>query len=80
MQIKIISYGIAKDIVGTSLLDMDVPDGATVKDVRDRLLSKYPSFIKLKSLRFAVNEDYQSDDYTLSGKDEVVIIPPVSGG
>ena len=41
---------------------------------------KYPEFEKLKSLKFAVNEDYQEDGYRLKENDEVVIIPPVSGG
>jgi molybdopterin converting factor small subunit len=31
-------------------------------------------------LAFAVGEEYQTDSYALTENDEVVIIPPVSGG
>ena len=40
----------------------------------------YPEFEKLRSFTIAVNAEYRSDDFVLSAQDEVVIIPPVSGG
>ena len=43
-------------------------------------VERYPEFAKLKSLSFAVGENYQDDSYALHENDEVVIIPPVSGG
>ena len=41
---------------------------------------EFPDFEKLRSLVIAVNEEYQEDGFILSEKDEIVIIPPVSGG
>ena len=49
-------------------------------DLKKALTKQYPEFEKLASLRFAVGEDYQEDDFELSEENEVVIIPPVSGG
>ena len=41
---------------------------------------KYPDFTKLRSFSIAVNEEYQNDDFVLNSNDEIVILPPVSGG
>jgi molybdopterin converting factor subunit 1 len=80
MKIQVVAFGIARDILEGNLSEITIENGGNIADLKDELLSKYPAFRELRSLRFAVNEEYQADDFTLSEKDEVVIIPPVSGG
>ncbi|MEM7109169.1 MAG: MoaD/ThiS family protein [Bacteroidota bacterium] len=48
--------------------------------MKEQLLIEYNTFADLASIAFAVNEEYQQDDFELKENDEVVIIPPVSGG
>jgi molybdopterin converting factor small subunit len=43
-------------------------------------MTQYHEFKKLQSINFAINEDYQEDNFQIHEGDEVVIIPPVSGG
>lgn len=59
---------------------MDLANGDSVGAVRKQLSETFPEFSKLSSLRFAVNADYVDDGYELKVGDEVVLIPPVSGG
>lgn len=81
MQIKLIAFGIAKDILQTQHLSVDLSETEVdIQTVKQKLLEEYPDFAKLKSLSFAVNEEYQADDFLLKDQDELVIIPPVSGG
>jgi len=80
MKIQILFFGIGKDIVGRNLLEMEVPDGSSVLDLKNQLINKYPAFKDLKSLAIAVNSEYRLDGFTLSGNDEIAIIPPVCGG
>lgn len=80
MNINILAFGIAKDIINGSTLGLEIQDGTTVGELKTTLISSYPDFEKLRSLVIAVNEEYQEDDFVLSEKDEIVIIPPVSGG
>ncbi len=80
MEIKLVAYGIAKEIIGKSETTLRVDDKINLGNLRLELLKEHPGFEKLKSLKFAVNEDYQDDDFSLKERDEVVIIPPVSGG
>jgi len=81
MTIKLIAYGIAKDILPSRELDFELAgDTATIADLKQQLQARFPEFGKLRSIHFAINADYQDDTCPLHENDEVVIIPPVSGG
>jgi len=80
MTIKLVAYGIAKDILGKHQLEVQVEQLDNLGQLKEWLCQQYPDFQKLRSLSLAVNETYQDDNFSLSEKDEVVIIPPVSGG
>ena len=79
MKLKLVSYGIAKDILASKEMEVEY-DVNSVKELKDKLYSDYPDLEKLRSIAFAVKEEYQADDYQLNENDEVVIIPPVAGG
>ncbi len=80
MKIKLVAYGIAKDILGSRQMELEVKPGDRISNLRQLLIHRYADFAKLKSLNFAVGINYQEDSFCLSENDEVVIIPPVSGG
>lgn len=79
MKIKLVAYGIAKDILKSKEKVWEV-DADTIQSLKQRLLTEYPDFTHLSKLSFAVGEEYRGDDFQLKDGDEVVIIPPVSGG
>lgn len=80
MQITILAFGIAKDIIGGSSLEIQLPAGATVSTLKTNLSRQFPDFQRLASLSVAVNTEYAGDDQPLHERDEIVLIPPVSGG
>lgn len=80
MKLKILCFGITRDIIGQFEYQMSLPAEATVADLKEQLSSQFPAFTKLKSLRIALNEEYADDVMTLKENDEIVLIPPVSGG
>ena len=80
MKIEIIAFGIAKDILKDKSVHVDVDRGSSVADIKEKLVQDFPDFGALASLRLAVNAEYVADDYELQKNDEVVLIPPVSGG
>jgi len=79
MKFTITSYGIAKDIVGERTVVIET-NSKTVGDLRSWLVQNYPSINDLRSLFIAVNKNYAADDIVLKETDEIVLIPPVSGG
>ncbi|WP_323755902.1 MoaD/ThiS family protein [Roseivirga sp.] len=80
MKIEVIAFGIAKDILNGNQVTLEMKEKSSVADVRQALVDLYPAFQGLASLQLAVNADYVNDDYLIKENDEVVLIPPVSGG
>ncbi|MBT0608112.1 molybdopterin converting factor subunit 1 [Aequorivita echinoideorum] len=78
---KILLFGIAKEIAGKSVLDAsEFSEAKNVGELKKVFKERYPEASKLSSLAIAVNEEYAEDDHKISTGDEVAIIPPVSGG
>ena len=80
MHINILAFGIAKDIVGGTSIALDVQEAISVGELKAQLIDQFPDFSKLASLALAVNGTYVEDGIILKTNDEIVIIPPVSGG
>lgn len=79
-QFKVLTFAAATEIVGGAHCTLELPAGATVADLRKSLLQHYPGFAELLSFAIARNEEYATDDEVLAPGDELVVIPPVSGG
>lgn len=62
-------------------LKRDFASPTSVLDVLDQLLSERPELEKWRSLtRFGLNLEFVEADTLLQDGDEIVFIPPVSGG
>jgi molybdopterin converting factor subunit 1 len=71
----------AKDLAGTEVASVEVPDGATVGQLRQRLAAAYPALTGLLGRSaIAVNDDFADDMLTLPLQAEIAVLPPVSGG
>jgi molybdopterin synthase sulfur carrier subunit len=80
MSLKISLYGITRDIVGTSVIELLEPAPKTVGALLEELRTQYPGLRELRSCAVAVNNEYASDDQELHTVDEIALIPPVAGG
>jgi MoaE-MoaD fusion protein len=81
VQVRVLLFAIAREIVGQGELARDVPENSTVGDLFDDLCAEHPRLVRLRrSLLFMVNEEYVKPSHTLASDDEVALIPPVSGG
>lgn len=81
MKLNILAFGIAKDIIGQRDFSLEIStDSPNVHELLTHIQHAYPAFTDLASLRVAVNSEYVENDCILSESDEIVLIPPVSGG
>ena len=80
MNIKILLFGVTRDIIGDSTLDIEISDSQNVGDMMKELKTRFPDLNRLKSLLVAVNNEYAEEDKILNQSDEIALIPPVSGG
>jgi molybdopterin converting factor subunit 1 len=79
MELNILAFGIAKQIVGSRCITMNM-NAPSVGSLMHELEQQYPDLRKLSCYRIAVNQEYADMDHELKDQDEVAIIPPVSGG
>jgi molybdopterin converting factor subunit 1 len=80
MKIKVLAFGIAKDIFGNTSVSMELPNDSSVYNLKYSLELQYPRLKQLSSYMVAVNNEYALPEDTLHATDEVAVIPPVSGG
>ena len=81
MFISVRAFASYREAIGAPSVRLDVPAGSTPSQVWDRLLGRYPRLAGLpKPHAFAINEEYIEENHALRERDELVLIPPVSGG
>lgn len=81
MRVRVLFFGMLKDLAGKSEDSVDLPDGFTVGDLLTRYESQSTRLKEsLPSAAAAVNQQYASPDTLLYDGDEVALLPPVSGG
>ena len=80
MQIDILAFGITKDILGKTLVNIEIPEGSSVQQLKEKLIASYPKMQELTWLLIAVNEEYGDEQQIIQAGDEIALIPPVSGG
>ena len=80
MKIKILFFGMSKDLAGTNGVSIQIDKNISVYDVRKLLLRNYPSFGSMDTFAIAVNEGYADDETEINDNDVIAVIPPVSGG
>ena len=81
MKVKIKLFAILRERAGTAEVIKEIEEGSTVADLWAALQQDYPKLaVPGVRLLYAVNQDYVKSDCVLKNSDEIVFIPPVSGG
>ena len=81
MKVKVKLFAILRERAGTAEVIKEIEEGSTVADLWAALQQDYPKLaVPGVRLLYAVNQDYVKSDCVLKNSDEVVFIPPVSGG
>jgi molybdopterin synthase catalytic subunit len=81
MRVRVLFFGILKNIVGKAEEAIEVPDGASLRDVLICYEAKIPRLKEsMPSVALAVNQQYAGPDTKLRPDDEIALLPPVSGG
>lgn len=80
MKIRVLFFGIARDLANMNSVVLEVEEDSKVSSVRAVLEKNYPKFMDTNEFSIAVNEEYAENARILKNNDVVAIIPPVSGG
>jgi molybdopterin converting factor subunit 1 len=81
MKVTVRLFARAKDLAGADIVAVDLPEGATVADLRRQLAILYPALARLLDRSaLAVNDEFADEALSIPGTAEVALLPPVSGG
>ena len=81
MRIRVRLFAVARQAAGTDSIEMELPEGANVGQLRRAMTAEVPKLGAMMSqLRFAVDEEFAGDDMKILPTADVACIPPVSGG
>ena len=81
MRLRVLFFGMLKDLVGRPAEEIELPDPADVRSVFERYASLHPRLRELApSIVAARNQEFADLATRLADGDEVAFLPPVSGG
>lgn len=81
MRVRVLFFGVLKDIVGQPEEAIEVRPGTTIAGIFQNYAERFATLQdKRPSIVFARNREFSPVDTVLSDNDEVAFLPPVSGG
>ena len=74
-------FAVYQEAYGTSEIELELPEGTNLGNVLDYVLTEHPHLESWRSLtRFGRNYQFEGPQALVQPGDEIVLIPPVSGG
>ncbi len=81
MKLSIQLFAAAREAAEQSPVIVELPEGATVADLRQQLVRDIPGLKSLAEvLLVAVNNQYAAESQSVHVDDTIACFPPVSGG
>jgi molybdopterin converting factor subunit 1 len=81
MRVKVLFFGMLRDLVGCSEEQIEVDDGARLASIFERYARRFPRLAEMStSIVMAQNQEFARPEASLREGDEIALLPPVSGG
>jgi molybdopterin converting factor small subunit len=81
MKIEVQFYAQLRDVVGVSNLNLDLPEGATVAELIEKIYQLRPALrAHDKNILLGAGVNFVERNHMLSEGEEIAIMPPVQGG
>jgi MoaE-MoaD fusion protein len=81
MRVRVLFFGMLRDLVGRPSDESEFPPGATLRDVFEAYAARHPRVRELApSIVVARNQEFAELSTPVEEGDEVAFLPPVSGG
>jgi molybdopterin converting factor subunit 1 len=81
MHVSVKLFGSLREEAGAKELEIELPEGSRVVDLRELLAERYPILERLgERIAASVNLELAQAEHALAEGDEVAFLPPVAGG
>jgi molybdopterin converting factor subunit 1 len=81
VKVSVRLFAVARELAGRESIELDVPDGCTIGQLRTRLAAETPELAGiLPRVLLALDSEYARDEQPIPPGGQIACIPPVSGG
>jgi len=81
MQVRVLFFGMLKDLTGRESESLSLTEPATLNDVVRHYEERVPGLkALLPAIALSINQEYAGLQSQLRPGDEIAMLPPVSGG
>ncbi len=81
MLVKVLFFGVLKDITGSAEEDLQLPESAELSGIFDHYAARFPRIREMAgSIVMARNQEFAAISSSVAEGDEIAFLPPVSGG
>ncbi|MGH7982003.1 MAG: MoaD/ThiS family protein [Candidatus Udaeobacter sp.] len=81
MKIRVQFYAQLRDLIGVRELEVDLSDGATVRELLDQIYVKQPALRSHdKGILIGADLEFVDRSHKLKPGEEIAIMPPMQGG
>jgi MoaD family protein len=81
MNVRVQLYAQLRELIGTHELDLELPEGATVRELLEEIYAQKPALCAHdKSILVGAGLEFVDRNYKLNPGEEIAIMPPVQGG
>lgn len=79
--VKVLFFATIRDIIGEKEIEVELPEGSQVRDLKDSIVKTYPQAGKaMPTMLTSVNHVFSDGKTVLEEGAEVAFFPHVSGG
>lgn len=82
-RIKVLFFATLRDRAGLRSVELDIPPGLTIEQLKTLLVERYPALGAQDLLQHclaSINHEYRFDETVIPESAEIALFPPVSGG
>ena len=81
MKVRVQFYAQLRDLIGTHELELEVPQGATVLQLLEKIYAQKPALrAHDRSILIGSGLEFVDRTYQLNAGEEIAIMPPAQGG
>jgi len=81
MKVRVQFYAQLREVVGTDELELEFPEGATVRDLLENIYTQKPVLRgQDHSILVGAGLEFVDRNYKLNPEEEIAIMPPLQGG
>ncbi|GAC1499125.1 MAG: molybdopterin converting factor subunit 1 [Vulcanimicrobiaceae bacterium] len=81
ISVRVLAFARIRELIGRSEFLFPIPEATTIRGLWNALVAGTPALSEFTDcIRFACNSTIAPDSTPLHDRDEVALLPPVSGG